>query len=180
MKSSQGGGFAWAPCQTKFCEYALYQRVAFSLRKVAAKVTRLCPGTRRSSQYCSIWKIHASRDSPFFPVKGGGRSGFKLTTCWGSGLAWAAGRALKRSSMRSSWAWRLRITVSRGSSRCSAMGVSGSGRVDPEALSSRLKGALSGFQGSWRFRCIGQGLGELFCRPGFLEGLDLNLPPLPV
>src|SRR5438270_11262434 len=102
VKSCQGGGFASAPCHTKSWEYALDQRAAFSLRKVAANGTLLATRTGRSSQYCSIWNIQASKDSPFFPEKGGGWSGFKWTK-WGgagSGAAGAAGAAVTGRALR--------------------------------------------------------------------------------
>src|SRR5438270_5304918 len=115
-------------------EYALYQRAAFSLRKVAAKGTRLGTRMGRSSQYCSIWKIQASKDSPFFPEKGGGRSGFKWTKWEGTGSraagaagAAATGRALRRSSMHMSWSWRLQMTTRWSNSSAIGVGVRGRG-----------------------------------------------------
>src|SRR3954452_7801870 len=53
----------------------LHQRAAVSFRKVAAKRAWVAMGMDNREQYCSTWKIQVSRDSPFFPEKGAGRSG---------------------------------------------------------------------------------------------------------
>src|SRR6184192_2622350 len=57
---------------------------------MAAKVIRSLAGTGARLQNCSIWKIHASNDSDFFPENGGGQSG--LMRGW-AGAACAAGLA---------------------------------------------------------------------------------------
>src|SRR3954463_5213334 len=54
----------------------LHHRAVVSFKKVAAKQAWVAMGMDNREQYCCTWKIQVSIDSPFFPKKGAGRSGF--------------------------------------------------------------------------------------------------------
>src|SRR4051812_18194336 len=88
-----------------FGAMVLHHRAAVSFRKVVAKRAWVATGTDNREQYCCTWKIQVSMDSPFFPKKGGGRSGFRFVGSQGCRGSGAESRS-RRACMVTSRSWK--------------------------------------------------------------------------